>query len=608
MRNARSRPLWSAGATALAILVLATGAADAAALTRAQAERIALSHLKPQKARGQVVVFGLPRALGAGRHVFDGGPTSPTGKATRRTRPLGRRAWLFWEDLAYGEKFEHPSRIVLIDDRDGRVMRDARMLWHPVIDGRVPPFLTARGYGDPRYQVYSSLPRERRARGAATAAGTPAAPIAIPKDGLKGDCVIDVGRAGDERTAPDFKRLDGLADRLKAAGTGLKHYAAGAGPPQTPSEPGRPADAPDGADLKRNVSTMTKAPHDCRDILIYINGHGAKTGPARVQVGGRNWRRAGRPRSGRRQQWTGDNAVVTSDDVRDILAAHRDVTFKLKIDACYAGRFVLDLPKDEHPNLRIIEASSNAQETSSFFKRWGTRDGKDVRSPTNNPGNKLLEVDDPKNPGKKRLVADYDNGLSEFSNGNFAALETFITTPALIAAAQAQGGSLLARALEYAAAHSSEQDFAAQLGATTPLTVVNIPAAELPPPAPSCATALGASLTTPTTNPGAGLPHFQLTGSCTGQPPVRKVRVELIGKPINGFAAHSPSCAPPLPTASLTCEVKPDGRICMLLYPQPNVTAGDIVKITLLGDGDAVLQERTITLGAASEPTCNTGG
>src|SRR3954471_12098734 len=111
---------------ALAAALLLT-AAPAHAITRTQATAAGLRALAPKRLGANVVVFGLPRALGARSSVIEA--------AGRRRepalKPRGRRAWLFWADQDYNAFFEHPSRLVLIDDRSGRVIARRSLTWYP---------------------------------------------------------------------------------------------------------------------------------------------------------------------------------------------------------------------------------------------------------------------------------------------------------------------------------------------------------------------------------------------------------------------------------------------------------------------------------------------
>ena len=475
---------------ALAGVALA-GAPDAAALTRGQADAIALRVLKPQQAAAgtRVVLFGLPRPVRAGRAVFDLSPPARGRLVRRRVKTLRHPAWLYWEDLVYGAEFQHPSRLLLVDDRSGRVLRRQAEQWWPVIDGVRPAFLTAAGYGDPRYQVYTNVaqpPAAAPAAGAAArafgprTAGWPAhvaqqapapAPVAAARDSLKGDCLITIGHQGDPRTKPGFAGIEGLAGRLSAAGTGLQTFDADKLAPTKYEQ-----DGANGSDLAKLVGSVIKN-NGCTDIFIYLAGHGSRTGPASVNTGFQ-WHDLGATNAKGDALLTGTPSYVRSDDIKSILLAHPSIDFKLKVDSCFSGRFILDLPKEEHPNLLIAESSSNAEEYSYFsIPAIVDAAGKTIYSKTNNPGNKILQVDDPQHPGKKKSVWDETAGRMEFTNGNLAALETFFTSSDLIGQATGQGGPLMARALDYAAAHEGDQDFASQQQMTHPRVQVNISAA-----------------------------------------------------------------------------------------------------------------------------------
>ena len=145
-----------ARALIIGLLIAGTtlGAApDANAVTRAAAARIAVRVLHPP-AGGNVVVFGLPRPVAKGSYVFEHDP-GVSGRKTVRVRPLRSAVWLFWEDRDYGAKFEHPSRLLLLDARSGRRLTLRRLRWWPLVNGRRLAFDDAPGYFDPRLQVFS---------------------------------------------------------------------------------------------------------------------------------------------------------------------------------------------------------------------------------------------------------------------------------------------------------------------------------------------------------------------------------------------------------------------------------------------------------------------
>src|SRR3954464_5699469 len=88
----------------------ALGPSAAAATTPRQG---AIAALKPAKQRGiddRVALFAVKRPLRAGTVIgVQGDPRT----ATRRRKP----AFLFWEDLAHGFRFPHPSLLLLVDER-----------------------------------------------------------------------------------------------------------------------------------------------------------------------------------------------------------------------------------------------------------------------------------------------------------------------------------------------------------------------------------------------------------------------------------------------------------------------------------------------------------
>jgi hypothetical protein len=44
---------------------------------------------------------------------------------------LRRRGWLFWEDLACGANFSHPSVLLVLDDRPGQVIERVNLDMYP---------------------------------------------------------------------------------------------------------------------------------------------------------------------------------------------------------------------------------------------------------------------------------------------------------------------------------------------------------------------------------------------------------------------------------------------------------------------------------------------
>jgi hypothetical protein len=78
----------------------------------------------PIRQPGAAVLFGLSRPLGPAETVVEAGGTRPHQHRIKRSlKALGRRAWVFSEDLDYGAELNHPTRLLLVDDRTGRAGR-----------------------------------------------------------------------------------------------------------------------------------------------------------------------------------------------------------------------------------------------------------------------------------------------------------------------------------------------------------------------------------------------------------------------------------------------------------------------------------------------------
>ena len=122
MRARRSVGLFAAILVAFAL----AGGADA--LTRPQANAVALKALAPQKLKGPAILFGLAAPLAAKQVVVEAGsPSLSTVPFVPKGAPLGHKAWLFWLDQAAYAQFLHPSRLLLVDDATGKVLRSVPM-------------------------------------------------------------------------------------------------------------------------------------------------------------------------------------------------------------------------------------------------------------------------------------------------------------------------------------------------------------------------------------------------------------------------------------------------------------------------------------------------
>ncbi|MGI9657937.1 MAG: hypothetical protein ACR2OD_03430, partial [Gaiellaceae bacterium] len=244
-----------AGLVAVFALTLASliGADPASAISRAKAEAIALKTLGVKNAESNVIVFGLTKPLGPRQSVTladagNQGIVRPSSKRKRGLPKLGRKAWLFWADLVPYAHFTHPSAVLLIDDKTGRVIRDQMTGWYPLVDGRRPPFLRSpSAYNDKRWHVLRRLDETSGAaavepRSLATGLGPPPQ---FPADLFQHDCILLVGAHHDPHFTNDFKTMRQFG-RQAGRATGQAHikswYATAAGRKPSPLPPERAAD------------------------------------------------------------------------------------------------------------------------------------------------------------------------------------------------------------------------------------------------------------------------------------------------------------------------------------------------------------------------------
>jgi hypothetical protein len=394
---------------------------DAAAISRKRADAVAVTTLRPDARRGRVVLFGLPQPVSARQSIAIASP-SRLGLVVKKQglKPSRRTVWLYWLDLAFEAKFEHPSTLLLVDDATGRVIYRRALSYYPLVDGRRPPFLrTPQAYRSGRYRVAANVP----ARAAATAAPrVPQARTFLPPNAFAHDCLLMIGLWNDAGFEQDFTDL---ARTTRALGI-RTWYASSTDSPSA----NRPADHTAPEHLGPNVRRLVQD-EDCTDVVIYADGHGAKA-PEPVGV------------------TVGEDMRLTPNDLADILKANPEATFKLKIDACYAGRFLEDANLRERANLVFMEAAAAAGEAAYSYLSLSTRD-----PATPNPGR------------------------SEFTNANIYGITRFVQSDDEISRAQAAGGSLLVRMLERAFVLGASADGAQRKKLTHPPTpYVNVGSAQ----------------------------------------------------------------------------------------------------------------------------------
>lgn len=416
-----------------AVLVALAVAAPAQALSRKQAEAVALRVLKPEREQ-RVIVFGLPAPLRASQSVAIASPKRGLGYAKADgLKPVGAKAWVFWEDLRPGAKFEHPSKLLLVSDHDSRhVLRT--LTWYPLIDGFLPPWLKSQqAYRNPAYHVFANVTFAKRKPAAAATAATGGS---LPPGAFADDCLIMAGLFADPKFRPDFVGMEAFARSV-----GLRTFYAGERARPYSARPLADRSGANGEDLERNVDWLVDRER-CKDIFIFLDGHGSRDGRGSVTTGEDKW--------------------IFPADLSIVMGAHPNITFKVKIDACFSGKF-LDPANGlkEKPNLLVLETSSSATEVS-----YSSLDGMEITGPDGEP-----------------VVSETPNGgRGEFTNGNIAGMRTFTRSLGEVSAAQEAGGSLLARTIARSFVRGARSDRARQAGWTHPQIYDNIRDTTPPPP------------------------------------------------------------------------------------------------------------------------------
>lgn len=488
-----ARPRLAILSALLSVGVWILTAAPAGAITRAQADRVAERVVAGVK--GPVVLFRHPSPLPAGTRIIEAGPGPTSAKRTtvRRTglrlvgstrvaggTLLGRRH-LYWADLAPNALFQHPSLLILVDDATGRVITRLPMTWWPLVNGKRPPFLARRSaYLSPRFRVLSRGDRAGLKRSAeraptlAFAVPRPRAPFAItgPPD-LSNDCLVVLGDRVDPIFAGDFTVIDQVAKSLKLR----KRNADGA------------------AELDAAIGAFKKESPPCTDVAVWVTAHG-------YPASGSNYAHpAGGtiPESANAQVALSSSVVTAagttevrqelfdSATLRTIMRKHADVTFKLVVAACFAGRWT---ELSDVANLRVILAGARSDQMGyAAFQSGGAYvPGSQTNAVLTQSGTAVVNTT--VNP----------TGATVFTNGVARGLAAWSVSEE----GRARTGGDLAKALVEAFNDSRRNNFAHVLGWATPVIsdLTARPEAVAPPPPP------------PPPPPG----QAGLTGSCALTP------------------------------------------------------------------------------------------
>lgn len=445
------RWLATLAAAALGLTAYLGVVASADAISRDRAEKIALRALKPAKKgagrRVTVAIFGLRAPLGPRAVVTEGGPPRRAKggsriRHVRTTRRLGRRTWLFWRDSRYGAMFAHPSVLLLVDDRTGRVRSRKRLSWWPLINRRQPPFLrNTRNYLSKRFRIYSDLDLVKRRkpvrRGSAAFARSAAAPSPdrakasdVPPAVFAEDCLLTLHYRGDPRFLVDVRHMEATA---KAAG--IRTFRV---------ENRHKAQPPTESDLRQATSKVVA--EGCKDVLLYINAHATEDGS--ILTGEKV---VGVSTRGRRVDVVKQSVLIRGAALtRAIGDQILEATFKVKVDTCYAGQ---QLGLMNLPNVLIVETASDADEPAySHLSMVPLRRGDGTLYVLRNTRNK--------------------HKMAEFTNRNVVGMQRFFERPDEIQhglqQSQLQNTSFLAWSMSRAFALGENADFASLVGWTDP--------------------------------------------------------------------------------------------------------------------------------------------
>ena len=336
--------------TVAAALITALCVVPAAqAVSQKQAERKALKALEVKRGNDPVIVFRLDRTLrpgarigqagtdrmpGAGRGPRGSRVDAATGVVSARTpadgalRLRGERAYFFYADLGPFQTFQHPGRVALVGRRTGRVRVSERLMWPPLVNGRLPAFMrSAEAYHDRDDWAFYRPWREQATARAAENRG----PIGLP---MLDPPLVDMplrGRAADllaAERACSLRFSDTLGDFYDFGAVDRTRGWIGATFRRL--EDLNPGFVDERYVLSSGMTPMAFAEdviagRGCRTVLVYLAGGAWADGPSAVTIGIK-------PAGARRLR----QQHVAARQVRSLLRAHRDLRFMVIVDA--AGR------------------------------------------------------------------------------------------------------------------------------------------------------------------------------------------------------------------------------------------------------------------------------
>jgi hypothetical protein len=317
---------------ALLLATVAAGAfpGPAEAISRSGADLIATRVLGLKHQHRPHAVWRWPSPVSARTVITEPGPGHLEAQATRvvisaqgtalvtplTRRRIGRRVWLYWEDLLPAAMFPHPSTLLLLDARSGRVVRRVSLAWWPLLNGGSP---FVRGV-----RAGPAAPRVRSAR-RSYAGATAASP------GPAGSRVIEIGDFQAPDTAPNFAAWSQYA--LTTTGKdALRAHSR--------------------AELAASIASAYR--DGARDVQIYANGHqfvpigfldllGRGQNWINRTIAGGGWGPSISLSSTPGLGHTWKQAVLTAADLRGVILQAKQqfpgLTVSVVVETCGAGNF-----------------------------------------------------------------------------------------------------------------------------------------------------------------------------------------------------------------------------------------------------------------------------
>lgn len=351
-------------ALALALFLLAVVPHAAQAAGRKDATKAAKQALRKELRQNGPRLH--VKRVAKGARIGQGGPRE-------RARRVKRRAWLFWLDQAPGAGFQHASVLLVVDDRSSRVVRRQRLTWWPEVDGR-RQFAGARG---------AKVRPPRRTASSAT----------VP--GFANDCIVTIG----DRLDPYFLRGMAAMNAL-----GQRH--------------GMPvAAARTVADLGPRIDELAQRNPPCTDVMVYVAAHGYAPAGSNIPDAaesdtGKVLVRSSRPGGGV------DEEPFDTEQLKAIMRARPNLTFKLVVEACFSGMWTTAMAQ---PNIRITLTSSRAGELT-FLAVTDPRRGTQSKGKLELRGAEVGDPDDADDPppftaGVVKAIDDWAASAEERSKG-----------------------------------------------------------------------------------------------------------------------------------------------------------------------------------------------